>query len=672
MLSISGLSPAEGAKQIEVNTDIQFTIIDDGNGIDTTSLIVNVLGDRAVTGVSFASGWNGPGSDITFSGNDLNVAIDPESNFEREKVVGIQIQVKNLSGDYFNYTYSFKTVPEVPVLVTSSPKDDEVITQPQYVYLEFEDIFDGIDKSTINVDISGVNYVINGVLQTELLGFLSEIRDSDSGDGAIVRIDPEEPFRNGQYVLNYRVADTSGNTLIDKIDFSVNQAQPTLPPAFPQTGFVGWFQGVKKVSDVGDGNSVDISWHQLATRSYQSEAFALVYQNEKRLDIFDGDPQYIAAPDLEEACIPGLTTGTTYSFAVRAMESYLDTVDLTGMEVVDSNGLYRVPEPVTIVSPVQTSDNIIYVDSVSGYPTAGFLIIGREIIRYNGLLPTENAFLVSPNGRGVSETTPGIYLAGDEIKLFLQCTDSNTAIVMSTPTYHDGYGFDRERNGIGLVVTDYDDNDSKYTIPYDFCGYHRAEPYNVLNGVDDCGSYQGGEFGGFRGMNLFDRLVAREEVLLNSTGEPVILLKRIWNGQTCSCMDSRRTHPKVKSCGECYGTGYVGGYAQYVNRRRGDQLVMLAFGDTTEDLKLGDHQSLEQDTEPSAWTIPLPAIRDRDLIVRFDFTGDVEYIYEVLNVTKEKAIFRHFTRQRLALKRMDKTDIIYTLPYSLPSNIGSP
>ena len=99
---------------------------------------------------------------------------------------------------------------------------------------------------------------------------------------------------------------------------------------------------------------------------------------------------------------------------------------------------------------------------------------------------------------------------------------------------------------------------------------------------------------------------------------------------------------------------------------------MLSFGDTTEDLKLGMHESLQQEVEPSAWTIPIPAIRDRDLIVRFDFTGDVEFIYEVLNVTKEKAIFRHFTRQRLAIKRMDKTDILYTYPYSLPSNIGSP
>ena len=89
------------------------------------------------------------------------------------------------------------------------------------------------------------------------------------------------------------------------------------------------------------------------------------------------------------------------------------------------------------------------------------------------------------------------------------------------------------------------------------------------------------------------------------------------------------------------------------------------FGDTTEDLKLGAHQHLEQVYEPQCWTLPTPAIKDRDLIVRFDFNDDIEYIYEVLDTTKDKLFYRHFTRQKLRLKRLDKTDIVYTYPYEL-------
>ena len=91
---------------------------------------------------------------------------------------------------------------------------------------------------------------------------------------------------------------------------------------------------------------------------------------------------------------------------------------------------------------------------------------------------------------------------------------------------------------------------------------------------------------------------------------------------------------------------------------------MISFGDTQEDLSLDSHKSLQQEYEPQCWTLPIPAIRDRDLVVRFDFTGDVEYIYEVLHVTKEKIIYKHYSRQRLSLKRLDKTDVVYTFPFS--------
>ncbi len=670
MLSISGISPASGANNISLDTEIEFTIVDDGAGIDTSTLVVNINGARAITGIDFQTGFAGSNSEINFVGNDLLILIHPENLFDTSQVITVQIQVQNIDGVFFNYQYTFATITEEPVLVVSSPAHNSIITGSQYLYFEFEDQIDGINADSLNIDIEGVDYIIDGEFQSELLGALSDIRDSESGDGIIVRIDLIEPFRDGVYTINYSVSDTFSNELTGQIRFTVRMDSIVLPSVFPQTGFIGFYQGIERSKDIGDGKSVEISWPQIATRSHQSEGFALIYQNTKRLDTFSGLPTYLAAPDIRSALITNLTTGTTYSFGVRAMESYVGTLDLTGMELIDPDGVYLVPPASLITEQVFASDNNIYVDSVEGYPAKGFLFIGSEIIRYNSINVTGKAFIVSTSGRGVSETTPGIYLPGDSIQLFLQCTDTNTAIAMSTPMYSDGYEYDREINNEGLVVTNNSDNDALFTIPYDFCGYHRAMPEQTLNGIDDCGSYLGGESNGFRGMNLFDRLVANEEILLNSTGEPAVLLKRIWNGQTCSCLDGRRVHPKMVSCPSCYGTGYVGGYRQYVNPRRNDTLIMASFGDTTEDLKLGSHESLIQEVEPSAWTLPVPAIRDRDLIVRFDLTGDMEFIYEVLNTTKEKAIFRLFTRQRLTIKRLDKTDPVYRFRYTKPANIG--
>ena len=64
MLSLSGQSPAEGEKRADIESLIEFSIIDDGSGIDLNSLIVEVSGARAIEGSTFKDGYDG-----TFSGN---------------------------------------------------------------------------------------------------------------------------------------------------------------------------------------------------------------------------------------------------------------------------------------------------------------------------------------------------------------------------------------------------------------------------------------------------------------------------------------------------------------------------------------------------------------------------------------------------------------------------
>jgi hypothetical protein len=61
--------------------------------------------------------------------------------------------------------------------------------------------------------------------------------------------------------------------------------------------------------------------------------------------------------------------------------------------------------------------------------------------------------------------------------------------------------------------------------------------------------------------------------------------------------------------------------------------------------------------------MPVPGIRDRDLVVRYDFDGDIEWIYEVLDVARSKNFGRFNTQQTIKLQRLDKTDIVYTLPF---------
>jgi hypothetical protein len=242
---------------------------------------------------------------------------------------------------------------------------------------------------------------------------------------------------------------------------------------------------------------------------------------------------------------------------------------------------------------------------------------------------------------------------------------------MGTPVYHDDVETDRYVKGEGVVVTDYTDNDRQVFDRFDYCGWRDSRPQDTIYGKNDCGTYLGGEYNGFRGFNIYDRMLAQEEMLIEATGEPVILLKRIWDGVTCSCLNSRKVSPKVKSCQSCYGTGYEGGYIQYVYPRRSDTRILVSFKEAAEDLQYDEKAALNQSFEPAAWTLAQPTIKDRDLLIRFDFTNDIEFIYEVLNVSRSKNFKRKFGRQDMSIKRLDKTDIVYTYKIDL-SNINKP
>ena len=659
MLSISGLSPSEGQKNVELDSIIEFFILDDDTGIDISSLIVYIDGDRAISDAEFQDGFSGEFSEIVPDGDNYLISVDPEDDFGQGKTKLVKIQVKDLDGKYFNISYVFKTIPAKPILTLQSPKSGAILKTPQTLYLEFTDVIDGVDHHTVNIKINSLDIVVNGEFESGYEGDYSEVKDIT--DGVSVKIDKEEPFRDNTYKLDYNVQDTNGNMLAGSFSFSVELLQAVLPAVFPQTGFIGP-QGITRAMDLGIGDSINLEWNQPTKRYYGSDIFVLIYRSDQRLEVFDDIPKYIATSDVHEVAVDGLVTGDTVYFAARALEAYKDSIGLDGLVEVD-DGLYEFPEATEVATTVLDTDMLIRVVSTDGYPSTGTIKVGGEVMRYSDISETQTGFIISTNGRGLNNTSVSVHTSGEDVEFFTACQDSNQVIVAATPTYHADIDHDREIDSTGIVVNDYSDNDRKFFQGFDFCGYHMPLPQQIFQGVNDCGSYLGGEFNGMRGMNLFDRMLNREEVLLDQTGEPTILLKRIWDGQTCSCNTMRGDHPKMKMCKDCFGTGYEGGFEIYENLRREDRRTMISFADTLEDLLLDAHKSLEQQYEPTCWTLPIPAIKDRDLVVRFDFTDDTEYIYEVLNVTKEKLIYKHYSRQRLSLKRLDKTDIVYTFPF---------
>jgi hypothetical protein len=217
---------------------------------------------------------------------------------------------------------------------------------------------------------------------------------------------------------------------------------------------------------------------------------------------------------------------------------------------------------------------------------------------------------------------------------------------------------------------------------YDYAGYHRTDPVKLVSG--ECiGSYIGGEmycadgYSGvgrvIRGVSLQDRNLQRQEMLLTVTGEPVVLLQRQRTGITCACYQPGTQYPDDR-CEKCMGSGIVQGYQQYFNSRRSDGRIMIRFSPANEEVKMQEG-GLESELNVDAWTLTVPTIKSRDIIVRFQ-DGNEEFRYEVMNVNRNRTFLSQQGSQKIQLKRIRKYDPDYQIKVfrdtsSLPRKIST-
>ena len=206
------------------------------------------------------------------------------------------------------------------------------------------------------------------------------------------------------------------------------------------------------------------------------------------------------------------------------------------------------------------------------------------------------------------------------------------------------------------------------TFPmYDYSGYHRTDPVQLLNGT--CvGSYIGGEMGCidaygnyniYRGMSLQDQNTQRQDILLSVTGQPAVLIQRVQTGITCSCYLASSEYPDDR-CPFCYGTKYVIGYQQYFNPRRSDGRILVRLGPTAENLKMYE-AGLESEFPLSIWSLTVPTIKTRDVLVLFDQDNNESFRYEVANVTRNITILGLDGGQHLSTFRIRKFDPAYQI-----------
>ncbi|HUT21844.1 MAG TPA: Ig-like domain-containing protein [Candidatus Bipolaricaulota bacterium] len=132
---LENISPAVSAKNVAWDSKVAFNIVDDGAGVDLSTVKVVVDGVRYAVDeeVSF---------DFTGDKNDYKIIIDPLYDFFENDTINVEIKVADLKGNVMpTFFYSFSTgkaIDQEPVL----PADfmSEEVTVPQDLRLDLSQV----------------------------------------------------------------------------------------------------------------------------------------------------------------------------------------------------------------------------------------------------------------------------------------------------------------------------------------------------------------------------------------------------------------------------------------------------------------------------------------------------------------------------------------------------
>lgn len=627
MVSFTNFVPLPDQTDVAKTTLVNFTILDEYATTDIHSLNVGVGGAQVISNGVFTDGYTG---NIFSSTGKYVVGIYPKRPFFRSgSVIGVDIEVFNFSSIWGRFHWG-----DIWGL-----SDYDFYLWGEFTWGDtwgYEDVVD------VSADSYSYSFTISAPAPSPT---------------------PVETYSNRAC---------------------------SQKPYFPPTDL-----GLVLASDAGIGTEINLTWKTAYAYNPNDIIFYNVYYSTSYDNVFDGYPDFLVA-DIN-ATIWGLDPGESHFFGVRVAEFGAHSFTYAGMQQAGPN-MYFYPEAVEIDAYTGPTATTVLVNDISGFPNYGIIQTGSELIRYSSLQISPPAFIVATNGRGYGSTIQSAHYAGAEVRLYSGQEDANTTVAQANATFQkpnyaltyvkeDGYGYDGYRDGydgyahtggdlrfkeeiIDSVTTDGKQNNESGDFPrYTFCGTWRTKsPQSYMQG--QCvNSYLGGvdvrtDSDGNRVLvktnNMQTGMQQREELLVETTGEPFVLIRRMWTGMRCLCFMNRREHPDAR-CPVCFGSSFTQGYIQFFNTRRSDRRILIRIDPTTDDLNLVD-RGLEPLFEPDGWTLSFPQIKDRDIVVRFVEDTLEEWRYEILNVTRNKTLFSQVGVQKLKLKRLPKTDIIYQFP----------
>lgn len=440
-------------------------------------------------------------------------------------------------------------------------------------------------------------------------------------------------------------------------------------PIFPNENFIG----IKDCLPYPDGYSIFINFAQ-ALQNYSTDqiGYNIYFSSTNKEDVLTEGAKYFTTN--LELTIRRFSPGTVVWFIERATEyNPLYQNPLNFRPAVETQDAYVYPQTL-LASNINEYTTIIPLVDASDFPPYGILQIGTELMYYpnvdyvNNLVYNVDRGFYNTNIRyhnvdgydGYHTQNPVVFhFAGfEDLNLIYSQAETRFEPPEFPFTETDGY----KSVSVDLLNTNLSASDDlmQDSPLYDYSGYHRTSMVDFFSGI--CiGSYHGGSYGcngqNIRGLSLSDHVNQRLELMLEIDGEPVILLRRLWTGIKCNCYRLNQEHYEGR-CASCFGTSFVGGYDQFYNPKRSDSKILVRFSPTVDDLAIKQF-GLQQNFAPAAWTLVYPAIKDRDVLIRFNQDLELEYFYEVTGVTRNKLMFGLSGAQAMNLVRLDKTDPVY-------------
>jgi len=436
--------------------------------------------------------------------------------------------------------------------------------------------------------------------------------------------------------------------------------------------------GITETIALNDGDGITVRWATAFPTTRTNKIAYHIYFSETERTIFSEGPKFVVLTYTNQATITGFTPGTVYYFAVRAVE-YTENVLDTSALVPYQDDLLLLPTTIlsSDIDEVQTTIPII---DGTDFPAFGVVLAGTELIRYGSV--TGNSLTLAE--RGYNGTTATIHNTdgyngeltwSPTLTFFIGEEERNPRVYHAQCrididhypyTVTDGY----KQVVKDILTVDLTSSD-QYNVgfqPYDYAGWHRTDPVQLLNG--ECvGSYIGGEqycadgYNGvgqtLRGMSVQEQNNQRQEMLLSIDGEPVVLLTKQRTGYRCKCFLPSNESPDDR-CTKCFGTGFVVGWQQYFNPRRSDSRIFVKFS-PAEDAVKSTETGFESEAIFDVWTLTVPTIKNRDIIIRFDQDGNEEFRYEVLSVTRNRLLQSLMGGQKFRVQRIRKTDPAYQI-----------